>query len=161
MKKLSMIIALSFVAFAAQASFAQSQKDLVIRTAHALETAPLDKETARMQFEAIRWVIETDEVSITVCGNAFGPFLDKKNKASTEATAAYTIGMAAFKLEHPEKASDENAAQLAGIETALKLYEAYVKEKPKAKFDPVEGLITKRNSGELAAFVAAANCSKK
>lgn len=46
-------------------------------------------------------------------------------------TAGYTIGMAAFKLENPDKASDEDAAQLAGLNTALKAYEFYVKKNQK------------------------------
>ena len=75
--------------------------------------------------------------------------------------AAYTIGMGAFKIQNPGRIADENAAQLAGLELALKVYESIVKEKPNTKFDPVEAVIVKRNSGVLAAEVAAANCGKK
>ena len=114
-----------------------------------------------MREQALRWVIETDQVSITACGGVMSPFLEKKNKLGSELTVAYTIGMAAFKLENPDKKTDENAAQLAGLETALKSYEAMLKEKPKANFAAVDALLTKRSNGELAKYVADAECGKK
>lgn len=157
MKKFSIFIAMIVIALTAQAAFAQ--KDLVIKTASALETAPSDKETQKMQEKAIRWIIETDEVSITACGGVFSMFSDKKNKNSSDMTAAYTVGMAAYKLQNPGK--DENAVQLAGIELALKVYEALVKEKPKTKNDTIDLLIEKRDKGELAAAVTALNCGGK
>ncbi len=74
-------------------------------------------------------------------------------------TMGFMIGMAAYKLENPTK--DENAVQLAGLETALKAYEIAVPEKPKTKSDQVEALLAKRSNGELAALVNAGDCGKK
>lgn len=147
------------IALTAQAALAQ--KDLVIKTARALETAPLDKETLKMREKAIRWIIETDEVSVTVCGGVFSMFSDKKNKNSSEMTAAYTVGLASFRLENPAKASDENATQLSALELALKVYEALVADKPKTKNETVELLLEKRNKGELGTAVTALNCGGK
>jgi hypothetical protein len=161
MKKFAYLSMLSFFLFASTTTFAQNEKDLVIKTARALEAGPLDGEARKAYGNALRWVIETDEVSIIACGGVFSLFSDKKNKNSSDMTAAYTIGMAAFKLENPEKAKDENAAQLAGLQTALKTYEGAVKEKPKNKFEKVEALIEKRNSDQLAGVVNAADCGKK
>ena len=161
MKKLMVVFAFIFVALSAQIGLAQSEKELVIKAARAIEEKPFDKETVKMREQALKYVIETDQVSIVVCGGVVEPFLDKKNKFGSELSVAYTIGMAAFKLENPTKASDENAAQLAGVESALKTYEAILKEKPKAKFDTVDALLMKRNNGELAKYVADADCGKK
>jgi hypothetical protein len=161
MKRSFVLFALLLVALAAQSGIAQTQKQFVLQTAKALETAPLDKETQKMRVDALRWVIETDEVSIIACGGVFSTMLEKKNKNSTDMTGAYMIGMAAYKIQNPENAADENAAQLAGIELSLRVYEALVKEKPKTKFEPIEALIVKRNNGELAALIAAAECGKK
>lgn len=152
---------LSFILLATTSTFAQNEKGLVITTAHALEAGPLNGEAKKAYGTALRWVIETDEVSIIACGGVFSLFSDKKNKNSSDMTAAYTIGMAAFKLENPEKAKDENAAQLAGLQTALKTYEGAVKEKPKNKFDKIEALIERRNNNQLAEMVNAAECGKK
>jgi hypothetical protein len=138
---------------------AQTEKENVIAAARALETAPLADATSKMSQRAFKWVAETDEVSLVVCGGTFGLFSDKKNKQGSVMTMAYTIGMAAYKLENPTK--DENAIQLAGLETALKAYEAAVKEKPKTKSDQVEALLVKRTNGELTTLVNAGNCGKK
>lgn len=162
MKRSIVLFAFLLVAFAAQNGIAQTQKQFVLQTAKALETAPLDKETLKMRSEAMVWIIQTDEVHLTICGGGpLSPLLEKKNKNGTDMIGAYTIGMAAFKIQNPDRSADENAAQLAGLELALKVYEGIVKEKPKTKFDPVEALIVKRNNGQLAAAVAEIDCGKK
>ncbi|MFN6963758.1 MAG: hypothetical protein ACK4S4_08335 [Pyrinomonadaceae bacterium] len=162
MKKLISLVALVLLCASAQTAFSQqSNKDLVIQAARAMETAPASPETARLTSPALKWLIETEDVHLIVCGNVIGPMLEKKNKNGTAMIGAYTIGMGAFKIQNPDRANDEDAAQLAGVELALKVYEILVKEKPKTKFDPVEQLIAKRNSGELAASVKSAACGKK
>jgi hypothetical protein len=161
MKKLTIFIAMVVIALTAQTVLSQNEKELVIKTAKALATAPLDKETKAMEGPALRWTIETEEVHLIACGGVFMLFSDKKNKNSADMTSSYMIGMAAYKLENPTKVSDESAAQVAGLELALKVYEAMVKEKPKTKNDGIEALLAKRNNGELAALVTAADCGKK
>ena len=160
MKLLSMLfLCLALFLFGQQSAFGQSDKENAVAAARALEAAPLDKETSKIAERALKWAIETDEVHLVACGGTFGLFSDKKNKQSPLMTMAYTIGMASFKIQNPDK--DENATQLAGLETALKAYENAVKEKPKTKSDQVEALLAKRASGELAGIVAAADCGKK
>ena len=69
--------------------------------------------------------------------------------------------MAAFKLSNPEKAKDEDAAQLAGIESTLTSYEAMIKEQPKARNAFLDDLVTKRADGSLTKYVAENNCKDK
>jgi len=76
-------------------------------------------------------------------------------------TMGYTIGMGAFKIGSPDKATDENAAQLAGLLLALKAYENGVADNPKTKFDKIETLLQKRTAGELTALVTGFDCGKK
>ena len=160
MKFLSMfLLCLALFVFGNSSTFSQTDKENVVAAARALETAPLDKETSKMADRALKWAIETDEVHLVACGGTFTLFSDKKNKQSSLMTMGYTIGMAAYKVQNPT--ADENATQLAGLETALKAYEGAVKEKPKTKSDQVEALLAKRANGELAALVAAAECGKK
>jgi len=161
MKSIPLALAALIIAICAPAAFAQNEKELTVKTARALETSPLSNETANMEKTALKWVIETDDVHLIACGGVFALFSDKKNKNGSEMTAAYTIGMAAFKIEHPDQANDENAAQLAGLVTALRTYVAIVREKPKTKFDPVDALIDKMNNNQLAEVVNAQNCGKK
>lgn len=166
MKKLNIIIALLIAGLSAQLAFAQDQnqkdKETLIKAARFLEEKPFDKDAKDIRGWAVRYIIETDQVSVLICaGELMEPVLNKKNKNSTELIGQYTIGMAAFKLANPDKKSDENAAQLAGIESMLKAYDAMIAEKPKTKFDGMDALIGKRDKGELKAIIDAANCGKK
>lgn len=166
MKKLTIIFALFLVGIAAQTSLAQSGKTIdkatFIKGTQLLEQDPFMKNAKKIREAMLFYVIQTDDVSVVVCGGDLTKAaLDKKNKFSSELLGQYTFGMAAFKLENPEKAKDENAAQLAGLESMLRAYEAMVKANPKAKFAGVDDLITNRDNGTLAKLVADADCGKK
>lgn len=126
-----------------------------------METAPFDKETVKMSEKAERWITETKDITVGLCGGVVGQFADKKYKYHNELLTAYDLGMAAFKLENPTKAGDEKAAQLAGVESVFKTYESILKEKPKATSKRTEELLAKRNSGDLRALIDSIDCSQR
>ena len=132
----------------------------LIKATKFLEEKPLDKEAKKIRSWALTWVIATDKVSVTVCSLLVSG-IDKKYKYSGEILGQYTLGMAAFKLANPEKAKDEDATQMAGIESALISYEAMVKEQPKAKNAFLDDLVAKRGDGSLAKHIADNNCKSK
>lgn len=165
MKKLTIIFTLLVVGLFAHSVFAQDQqkdKEMLIKAAKFLEEKPLDKDAKKIRSWAVTYIIQTDQVSVVLCGGELmEPVLSKKNKNSGDLISQYTIAMAAFKLANPDKKDDENAAQLAGIESALKAYQVMIAENPKTKFDGMDILLSKRDKGELKAAVEAANCAKK
>lgn len=63
-----------------------------------------------------------------------------------------SFGMIAFKLENPDKKDDEQAAQLAGMESVLKTYESIV-ARTDSKNAKLDALVDKRNKGLLKAFI--------
>jgi hypothetical protein len=69
---------------------------------------------------------------------------------------------AKFIIENPDKAKDEAAVYLGGVEGVLRTWESIKKEKPKAKFKLMDELLEKRSAGSLAEYVKtnAANCKK-
>ena len=164
MKKYTIIFAFLTLVLAAQIGFGQekmSDKDLLIKATQVLEEQPFHEKAKDFRSWAMTYIIKTDDVSIVVCGGKLlEPVMDKKNKYGTDLLAQYSMGMAAFKLANPDKAKDENAAQLAGIESALKAYENILKEKPKAKFEGMDTLLAKRNNNELKGFVEEAKCGQ-
>jgi hypothetical protein len=161
MRKFTVLTVLVMAFALAQTAIGQNNKQNVLDAAKAIEANTRTQEASGQQERALKWLIETDEVHLIVCGEVFGLFSDKKNKNSSMMTLGYTIGMGAFKIGSPEKADDENAAQLAGLLLALKAYENGVADKPKTKFDKIEALLQKRTSGELETLVSGFNCSKK
>lgn len=137
----------------------EDPRETLIKAAKFLEEKPLDREAKKVRSWAIGWVIETDKVSVKICSLILK--VDDKYKYGAELTGQYTIGMAAFKLANPEKASDENTAQLAGIESAITSYESMVKTEVKAKNGFMDQLVAKRADGSLAQFVLDNNCKDK
>lgn len=157
----SLIVLILFSA--AHASAQIDEKDApatLIKAARFLEEKPFDKEAKNIRSWAITWVIQTDKVGVKVCSLLVSG-IDKKYKNSGEIYGQYTIAMAAFKLANPEKAKDEDAAQMAGIVSALTSYEAMVKEQPKVKNAFLDDLLAKRADGSLTKHVAENNCKSK
>jgi hypothetical protein len=165
MKKLSIILALLIVALTAQAAFAQSQRDkdrtAFISNTRLLEKKPFDPNADAARKWGFKWVADTDQVSIGLCGDIMKLIPDKKNKFKAELLMQHMFGMGTFKLENPDRKDDEKAAQLAGLESMLRAYEAMVAANEKAKNAELDALLVKRGNGELKALVDAADCSKR
>jgi hypothetical protein len=165
MKKLSILFALLIVALTAQSAAAQSQKEKAranfINNAKVLEKKPFDPQADAVRKEGFLYVGETNEVTVVMCSGTMKLIPEKKNKFNGELLMQFTFGMAVYKLENPDKKTDENAAQLAGLESMLRTYEVMVAENEKAKNAELDALLVKRNNGELKALVEAADCGKK
>jgi len=156
---LGLILLLTSVGVSAQKDN-KNETDTLIKAVRFLEQKPFDKGAKDVRAWAIKWVIATDQVSVTVCSLLISG-IDKKYKYNGEVFGQYTIGMAAFKLANPDKAKDEQATQLAGIDSALTSYESMVKEQPKARNAFMDDLLSKRATGALAQYVAENNCKDK
>ena len=156
------VVAIVFTIFATGVSAQEFTSEHLVRAAKLLEVSPYDKNAEAIRGAAVRYVIDTKDVSVLICaGDITKPFLEKKNKNSTELVGQYTIALAAFKLENPSQKDDEDAAQLAALESVLRTYENMIKEKPKTKFAPMDNYIQLRDKGELKALVEKAACGKK
>ena len=73
------------------------------------------------------------------------------------------FSQAKFIIEHPDKAADEVAVQLAGVEGVLRMWQAIKAAKPKAKFPVLDELLVKQRAGTLADHVQEGwnKCNKK
>jgi hypothetical protein len=60
---------------------------------------------------------------------------------------------AAFMIENPKKKNDQHAVYLAGVDGALKSYEAILKKDSQVRWPFVDGLIEKRDQGKLGEYV--------
>jgi hypothetical protein len=164
MKKLSIIFALLIIAAGAQITFAQSQKEkdraAFISNTKLLEKQPFNENAPAARQWGFKWVVDTDEVTVGLCSETMKLIPEKKNKFKAELFMQFTFGMALFQLENPDKKSDEVAGAVAGLESALRTYEAMVKENEKAKSEGMDALLAKRDKGELKALVEASKCDK-
>lgn len=101
----------------------------------------------------VHWLIEVPDINVKVCSNLLGPLLDSKKNFAAEIFTQLVPSAAAFIIENPEKAKDDQAVYAAALDGALRAYESILKMKPKAKWQFLDDLIDKRNKSELAEFV--------
>ena len=129
------------------------ERQTAVKAARLLESDPFNKDAKKTRQWFTIWLIEVPDIHIELCGDYLGPvFLSKKNYDS-EIFEQTMFSSAAFIIEHPEQANDRVAVNLAGLEGALKTYEAILKAKPKSRWEFLDGLIAKRDKGELREYV--------
>ncbi|MFI5176511.1 MAG: hypothetical protein ACHQKY_16750 [Terriglobia bacterium] len=130
------------------------ERATAVRGAHLLESDPFNPEAKKIRQWFTLWLIQIPDITVQMCTDYLRPVYEAKDKNySTEIAIQMTFSSAAFIIEHPDQASDKIAVNLAGLEGSLKAYESVLKVKPKAKSEFLDGLIAKREKGELKAYV--------
>jgi hypothetical protein len=169
MKQLSITLLVLIVGSAALAANAQSliEKDRLafISNTKLLEKKPFDPNAPAARTWGFKWLADTDDVSVGICGGTMKLIPEKKNKFKAELLMQQAFGMGVFKLENPDKKDDEKAAQLAGFESMLRSYEVMLQENPKARNDELDALLAKQKNGDLRSVIDTAfdagNCAAK
>jgi hypothetical protein len=93
----------------------------------------------------------------------FGEAKQFKGDYDGQLTAQTVYSQAKFVIEHRDKAQDEAAVYLAGVEGVLRTWQAIKAAKPKAKFPLLDQLLEKQKAGTLAEHVQEGmkGCTKK
>lgn len=120
---------------------------------HKLEKTPLDQSLNSEVAWALKWLEDIPDVNVSICFDPLGPFIIEKYRYDSRIRGQYVLGMGAYLLDHPQKAADNRAQYLAGVESALKAYKSILKTKPEAKSQGLDGLVSKQDEGQLADFV--------
>jgi len=165
-------LVISIILLTASAGYAQQerksstpeQRAQAVKVAKLLETDPFHKEAKKMREWFTLWLIEVPDITVELCGSYLGPVAGSDKNYSSEIMVQMMFSSAAFMIEHPDQDKDRIAVNHAGVEGALKAYESIVAVKPKAKSDFLDGLVEKRNKGELRAYVeevTTAKCNNK
>jgi len=152
-----LILSMLLISSAAQQNRRPStpeERATAVKAAHLLESDPLNKDAKKIREWFTLWLIQVPDISVELCSGYLKPLYEAKGKNyATEITMQMMFSSAAFMIEHPDQAKDRVAATTAGLDGALKTYESIVKEKPKAKWEFLDGLIARREKGELAAYI--------
>jgi carboxypeptidase Q len=130
-----------------------AEREQALRITRALETDPLNEKAKDARRWLFVWLAEVPDISVTVCTDFIKPVASKDKNYATEISAQMMFSSAAFIIEHPDQAKDKGAVYQAGLEGSLKAYESILKTKPDAKWPFLDGLIEKREKGELGAYV--------
>src|SRR4029453_9012992 len=109
-----------------------NERGKVVSLTRALERDPL-AETAPATRQWLRkWIIEVPDIRVYACDDLLGHALDANYPYATEVKLQPMFSAAAFAIEHRDKARDQRAQYHAGVEGALRAYEALLKAKPDA-----------------------------
>ena len=126
-----------------------------VQIATFLETNPLAKEAKDKRAALLLFLIQAPDITVTVCSNVLGDSKKLKGDYESELVTQLTFSQAKFMIENPDKANDEAAVQLAGVEGVLRMWQAIKTAKPKAKFPLMDELLQKQQAGTLAEHVQA------
>jgi hypothetical membrane protein len=130
------------------------QRAKVVALTRLLERDPLVENAPATRQWLRKWIIEVPDIRVYACDDLLGHGLADNYPYSIEVKLQPMFSAAAFAIEHRDKARDKHAQHYAGVEGALRLYEALLTSKPDAKSAFLDDLLAKRDNGELGDHVA-------
>ncbi len=125
-----------------------------VKVAHALEDDPLAKDAKEDRAWVMRWIEEIPDITVTDCPYYFGESVSPARGHAKEIAAQMIISSAAFMIEHPEKAKDDQAVAMSGLLGALKTYQAILKQDTASRWAHMDKLIQMREQSKLDDYVA-------
>lgn len=140
------------------------ERALAVKVAKLLRSDPLSKDSKKEREWLVRWVIEVPDISVKICSSMMGDLGDSKKSDYPPALLAVMIAsQAAFIIENPEKAKDDNAIYLAGVEGMLDGYGAIRARDSKYHAKQLDEFSQQRSDGKLPEAVASAamKCNTK
>ena len=118
-----------------------------------LEKTPLDTSLDSETRWALDWLRDIPDINVNMCFDPLGRFTTEEYRYDSKIRGLFVLGMGAFLAEHPQRAADNSATYLAGVQSALKAYQSILRTKPEAKSRALDDLVSKQENGELANFV--------
>jgi hypothetical protein len=130
------------------------ERTRAVKVAHELEVDPLAKEAKDNRAWMIQWITDIPDITVTECSEYFGKLTKPLRGHVLEIVMQMDISSAAFMIEHPDKAKDEQAVATAGLLGSLKAYQAILKGDPDARWPYVDKIVQMRDQGKLDDFVS-------
>jgi hypothetical protein len=133
-----------------------------VQIAKALRSDPLSDGNTKDREWLVRWLIEVPDISVKLCGGILGDMGDSKKSPYPGALLATMLASeAAYVIENPDKARDNAAVYLAGIEGALDAYQAIRNKDSSFHAKQLDDFSTNREDGKLAEAITSAAKAKK
>ena len=119
-----------------------------------LERDPLAENASATRQTLREWASDVPDIRFKVCADLLDNTLGEGYPYSREVNIQVVLSGAVLTIEHPGEARDDVAVYTAGVEGALRAYEALVKSRPDARLAALDDLLEMRRRGELAEHVA-------
>jgi hypothetical protein len=125
-----------------------------VKVAHELEDDPLAKDARDNRAWMMQWITDIPDITVTECSEYFGKLTPPLRGHVREIVMQMDISSAAFMIEHPDKAKDEQAVATAGLLGSLKAYQSILKGEPDARWPFVDKIVQMRDQGKLDEYVS-------
>jgi hypothetical protein len=129
------------------------ERTRAVKVSHELESDPLAKDAKDQRTWVLDWIEKIPDITVNVCFDFFGKLPDPPRGHSKEIITQMIISSAAYMVEHPDKAKDEQSIATAGLLGSLKAYEAVLKQDSSARWPYLDKIIQKRDQGQLDDYV--------
>lgn len=126
-----------------------------VAIAHKMEEAPLDPSLRKDRDWAVHWIIDIPDLNVNPCAELLGDFMESRYPYKAEINGQVAFSMAAFMIEHPDKAKDIVAVNAAALEGALKAYRSILRIEPTAQSRILETIAEHEHDGKLTEYVRA------
>lgn len=154
-------LALAVVALVTGAAFVRAdrpstprERAKALKLARALETEPLGEKAVDARRWLALWLLEVSDLRVPFCPEVLGADVPIRHRLRSEVLAQITYSGLVYLLENPGRPAAVQDVYLAGTQGALRAYEAILRTQPAARSSFLDGLLARRDAGELAAYVA-------
>jgi hypothetical protein len=130
------------------------EREKALKLVHQLEADPFGRKARDARKWLALWVVDVPDFKLQYCPEIFGGPLAARQRIRTEILAQTTYSSLAFLLENPGRQPTDLDIHRAGVLGALRAYEAMLAGEPGTRSPLLDDLITKRNAGELDAYLA-------
>jgi hypothetical protein len=114
-----------------------------------LEADPFAKDGEEIRSEVLTWLTEAPDVTVSVCRDVLGDITRFKDAEGGILALQLAFSEARFILEHPDKALDQHAIKVAGVEGVLRTYASMRVSKPKLAIRQIDEWSRLQTSGQL------------
>jgi len=114
------------------------ERTKAVQFARDLEADPLGPNAKEERSWITVWLIQIPDITVKFCTALLGPRSDPQYSHWSDVSTQMLYSGSAFMIENPKKKNDQQAVYLAGLDGALKSYEALLKREPQARWPFVD-----------------------
>jgi hypothetical membrane protein len=138
----------------AQARSTPEQRAEFVALVRFVERDPLSENANATRQQLRQWMLDVPDIRFKVCPDLLRHAVGDDYPYSREVILQVMLSGGVLTIEDPGAARDDLTVYTAGVEGALRAYEALVKSRPDAHLAVLDDLIDKRDRGELVDHIS-------
>jgi hypothetical protein len=128
------------------------EREKAVKVTKQLETDPLSATAQDDRKWLVKWIQDVPDITVNICPAILPRVAESTRKFGHEIWLQTMFGEAAYIIQHPNN-TDEDAPYVAGVESALSMYQNLLKVRPEARWGSLDELIDKQKDGTLDRYI--------